>query len=227
VFVAMLVVAAGCGGSTESAEEPSGQATAASTDSTPSDTTSDAPPLVGRWERVNECPQLVKALNQAGLGAIAPSVAGEYFPEASPKQLARKDDLCKGAEPFVHSHFFDDAGMFGSLDENLEQVDDGIYEIVDDGRIHIGPNPDVGVVFRYEVDGDALSLSPVLTPALKKQALEHPLEFSPAGWGWPSVTRVMNGSGLTATAGAESGSRNPRVTPTAAKLEVRGSAELS
>ena len=123
----------------------------------------------------------MKALNQVGLGAVAPSVAAEYFPEASPKQLARKDDLCKGAEPFVHSHFFDDAGMFGSLDENQEQVDDGMYEIVDDGRLRIG-NPDFGVVFRYEIERDALSLVPVLTPAMKKQALAHPLEFSPAGW---------------------------------------------
>jgi hypothetical protein len=175
----MVVLAAGCGGSTESAEELSGQSTA--TDSTTSDSASDAPPLVGRWERVNECPQLVKALNQAGLGAIAPSVAGDYFPEASPKQLAGKDDLCKGAEPFVHSHFFDDVGMFGSLDENEDQVDDGMYEILDDGRFRIG-NADVGAVFRYEIDGDALSLSPVLTSAMKKQALAHPLEFSQAGW---------------------------------------------
>jgi hypothetical protein len=181
LLVAILVVAAGCGGSGESAEEPSGQSTAAATESATSDTTSDAPPLVGRWERVNECPQLVKALNQAGLGAVAPAMVGDYFPEASPKQLARKDDLCKGAEPFVHSHFFDEAGMFGSLDENQNRVDDGMYEILDEGRFRIG-NADVGVVFRYEIEGDALSLSPVLTQAMKKQALAHPLEFSDAGW---------------------------------------------
>jgi hypothetical protein len=180
---AMLALAAGCGGSSESAEEPAAQSTAAaSTEATTSETTTDAPPLVGRWERVNECPQLVKALNHVGLGAVAPSMAAEYFPESSPKQLARKDDLCKGAEPFVHSHFFDDAGMFGSLDENKEQVDDAMYELRGDRRVHIGPNANVGVVFRYEIDGDALSLVPVLTPAMKKQALARPLEFSPAGW---------------------------------------------
>jgi hypothetical protein len=27
--------------------------------------------VVGRWERVNECPQLLKALSEAGLGALA------------------------------------------------------------------------------------------------------------------------------------------------------------
>jgi hypothetical protein len=180
LLVAVLAVTAGCGGSTESGDEPSAQSTAAS-EPTTSDTTSGAPPLVGRWERVNECPQLVKALNQAGLGAVAPSVAGDYFPDTSAKQLARKDDVCEDAEAFVHSHFFTDSGMFGSLDENLNQVDDGMYEILDDGRFRIG-NPDVGAVFRYEIDGDALSLSPVLTPAMKKQALADPLEFSQAGW---------------------------------------------
>ncbi len=38
------------------------------------------------------------------------------------------------------------------------------------------------VVFRYEIEGDKLSLSPVITPAMKKEALAQPLEFSDAGW---------------------------------------------
>ena len=96
-------------------------------------TAPDALTLVGRWKRVNECPQLVKALEQAGLRAIAPSVVGDYFPDESPKELARKDNLCDGAEPLVHYHFFDQAGRFGSLDENEQQVDDGTYEILDEG----------------------------------------------------------------------------------------------
>ncbi len=183
VFVLVTVLAAGCGSDkSTAAEEPSSQSTAAATGSTTPDTTTDAPTLVGRWERVNECPQLLKALEQAGLGAIAPSVVGDYFPEARPKELARKDNLCEGAEPFVHYHFFNEAGAFGSLDENEEQVDEGSYELIDEGRFRIG-NSDFGVMFRYEVSGDNLSLSPVLTPAMKKQALAHPLRFSAAGWG--------------------------------------------
>jgi hypothetical protein len=178
VMVVVTVLAAGCGSSEST---PAGEPETTATGSTKSHTKSDAPTLVGRWERVNECPQLVKALDQAGLRPIAPSVVGDYFPEASPKELARKNDLCAGAEPFVHYHFFDEAGKFGSLDENENQVDDGGYEILDGGRFRIG-NTDFGVVFRYEIDGDTLSLSPVLTPAMKKQALAHPLEFSDAGW---------------------------------------------
>jgi hypothetical protein len=50
---------------------------------------------------VNDCPQLLKALSETGLGAIAASVVGDYFPDSTPKELARKDDLCRGAEPFV------------------------------------------------------------------------------------------------------------------------------
>jgi hypothetical protein len=70
---------------------------------------------------------------------------------------------------------------FGSLTEDLQQVDDGMYEILDGGRFRIG-NADAGVVFRYEIEGDELSLSPVITPAMKEDALAHPLEFSDAGW---------------------------------------------
>jgi hypothetical protein len=182
LLVAVPVLAAGRGSSgSESAGEPSGQSTAASTGSTTPDTTRDAPTLVGRWERLNECPQLVKAFEQAGLAELAPSFVGDYFPDATPQELARKDDLCEGAEPFVHSHFFDDADAFGSLTENLEQVDDGSYEIVDDGTFVISKEfPDV--TFHSRIDGDELTLSPVLTRALKEDALAHPLEFSAAGW---------------------------------------------
>ncbi len=102
--------------------------------------------------------QLVNALEEAGLRAIAPSVVGDYFPDESPKELARKDNVCAGAEPFVHHHFFDEAGRFGSLDETEQQVDDGNYEVLDEGRFRIG-NRDFGVVFRYEIAGDALSSS--------------------------------------------------------------------
>jgi hypothetical protein len=124
---------------------------------------------------------LVKAVDDAGLGAIAPSVVADYFPGISTKQIAQKDDLCEGAKPVVHYHFFnDDAGAFGSLDQNETFVGGTSYEIIDEGRFRIG-NTDSAVVFRYKVEGDALSLSPVLTSAMKKQALAHPRQITNAG----------------------------------------------
>lgn len=130
---------------------------------------------------MNECEQLVKAFQEAGLAKIASSYVGDYFPDASPRELARKSDLCADAEPFVHSHFFDEDGAFGSLTEDLEQVDDGTYKIVDDRTFVISKEfPDV--TFHYTVNGDDLELSPVLTRAMKKEALAHPLDFSAAGW---------------------------------------------
>ena len=175
LLIPLLLV--GCGGGESESAKPSGQTSVASTDTTIPTTTAQTEALVGRWEHVNECPQLTKALAEEGLETIAPSVAGDYFPNPTPRQLAKKDDVCDGAEGFVHSHFFTDSGTFGSLTEDLEQVDDGLYEILDGGRVRIGD-----VVFRYEIEGDELSLSPVITPAMKKEALAQPLEFSNAGW---------------------------------------------
>jgi hypothetical protein len=131
---------------------------------------------------VHECAQLVNALDEAGLAPIAPAVAGEFFPGMSAAQLARKDDLCHGAEPFVHYHFFDANGQFGSLDENENQVDDGPYETIDSRTFRIGGAPPGGVVFHYEIAGDTLTLSPVITQEMKAQALANPLEFTTAGW---------------------------------------------
>jgi hypothetical protein len=178
VLVLLVVLSTGCG-----SDEPSSVGQPTPTGATATGTTNSGPTLVGRWERVNECPELVKALDEAGLGAIAPSVVGDYFPEASSKQLAAKNDVCMGAEPFVHSHFFSEAGTFGSLDENKQQVDDGSYEAVDSQTFRISSGPSGGSVeFRYEIDNDTLTLSPVITKRMLKQALANPLEFSDAGW---------------------------------------------
>jgi hypothetical protein len=177
LLIALTVLAVGCG-----SDESSSAGQPSSTQSTTAGTTTAAPAIVGRWERVNKCPQLVMALEEAGLGSIAPSVVGDYFPETSAKELAQKDDLCEGAKPFVHYHFFSEAGQFGSLDENENQVDDGPYEIIDSSTIRIGGGDPGGVVFDYEIQGDTLALSPVLTRAMRKQALARPLDFSDAGW---------------------------------------------
>jgi hypothetical protein len=175
LLMGISAFAVGCGSDGDSDE---GAPTVPSTSpTTTGDTTAEAPTLVGRWERVNECTQLVEAVEQAGLAEIAPAVASEYFPDATPKELAQKDDLCKGAEPFVHSHFFNENSGFGSLTEDLEPVDDGIYEITDDGTFVIGD-----VTFHYEIEGDSLMLTPVLTNKMKAEARAHPLEFTDAGW---------------------------------------------
>ena len=121
--VVLLQFTSACGSGESQPAEPA--ASVASTNSTASTTTAATEELVGRWEHINECPQLTKALAEEGLETIAPSVAGDYFPKSTPKQLAKKDDVCDGAEGFVHSHFFTDSGTFGSLTEDLEQVDDG------------------------------------------------------------------------------------------------------
>ena len=68
--------------------------------------------------------------------------------------------------------------MFGSLDEEDNQVDENTYEVVSEETLRIGQGE-----FRYRiVDGPALVLDPVIPAADKRRALARPLEFSPAGW---------------------------------------------
>ena len=102
-------------------------------------------PLVGRWERVTTCQQLVAALRRAGLGATVAqawvgqtSAAGESsFKPGSPKPTLAHP--CTGAIPRVHSHFFTARGRFGSLDWKGGQVDDGPYRALDANTVQIGP----------------------------------------------------------------------------------------
>jgi hypothetical protein len=134
-------------------------------------------PLVGRWQRTTTCQEMVAALQQRGLGKLAPAMlAGNGLVEGSVAQLAAKPRICSDATPRVHSHFFDSKGKFGSLDWNGHRVDDGGYRIT-------GSTLDVGGgTFRFRIANNVLTLTPVISAAAKRQALAHPRQFSTAGW---------------------------------------------
>ena len=134
--------------------------------------------LVGRWSRVTTCQDLVAALRKAGLGATAPAmIAGNGVVPGTPQELAQKKDICSGASPRRHDHFFTPGHTFGSLDWKEEQVDDGHWRRVDARSFRIGD-----AVFRYRIKGNKLALAPVISAASKREALANPLKFSTAGW---------------------------------------------
>jgi len=115
-------------------------------------------PLVGRWEQTHHCEDLVRAFDAAGLAAAAPS--------------------CEGKHPQLHFHFFTEAGQFGSLDKNEQQVDDGTYEIIDAHTFTIGDS-----TFRYTVTGrDTLTLEPAITLTQRRETLASPQDFTTGSW---------------------------------------------
>jgi hypothetical protein len=135
-------------------------------------------PLVGRWERVTTCQDLVSALTKAGLRKTAPAIlSGNGFVRGTPQQLATRTNICKGAIARRHSHFFTAAGQFGSVDYNGQQVDDGSYRLVDARTVRINDGK-----FHFRIAGRELRLEPVISAAARRKALSHPLQFSTAGW---------------------------------------------
>ena len=63
--------------------------------------------------------------------------------------------------PLRHSHFFTADGLFGSRDQDGNQVDDGTYRIVDEGTFVVSKEfPDV--TFHYSIDGDRITFEPVI-----------------------------------------------------------------
>ena len=122
-------------------------------------------PIVGEWERVLQCDELVPPLEEAGLHDYVPSLVwGSFFyPEVPTIEAFDFDpkDPCKGAEPRRHSHFFTADGEFGSRDEHGAQVDSGVYELVGKHRLVIN-----GSTFRYRIRGDAIRFDPILPDCL-------------------------------------------------------------
>jgi hypothetical protein len=140
--------------------------------------TARSSPLVGRWERVTTCQELVNALTKAGLRKTAPAiVAGNGFVPGTPQQLAARADICKGAVARRHSHFFTASGQFGSVDYNGQQVDDGSYRLLDARTVRISDGK-----FHFRIAGRELRLEPVISAAARRKALDFPLKFSTAGW---------------------------------------------
>jgi hypothetical protein len=111
----------------------------------PASATPPSKSLVGEWQRVIHCQDLVRALTAAGFEA---------------------EETCKGAAPVRHSHFFTSDGLFGSLDENGNQVDEGTYEIIDE-RTFVIPygfeeGPPILVTFHYRIHGNTIVFDPVI-----------------------------------------------------------------
>jgi hypothetical protein len=153
-LMGLTMVTMGAVGPMASATPTSAAATAAST--------APANPLVGTWQRVHKCNEVVQILRKAGFGQqiILEQIVDQAFLEGvtSPDQIADPRHPCRGAVPRKHYHFFTADGQFGSLDFNGQQVDEGTYRIIDDRTVEIG------LLFHYRISGNNLRLEVVEMP---------------------------------------------------------------
>ena len=181
---AAAAVTPGCS-STNATSPPAGTS---HTPAAAASTSSAAAGLVGRWERVTTCQELVSDLDKAGLGPLAPyawlgqtsSTGLTSFAAGSPTPTQARP--CAGALDRDHSHFFSQSGQFGSLDWLGGQVDNGPYRLINNDTVYIG-SPPIAATFHYRIlHGDTLMLSPVLTTTMVRQALADPRKFSAAFW---------------------------------------------
>jgi hypothetical protein len=175
VLITVTIATVACGSSTV---PPSGSRTA---EASPIESPVSA--LVGRWERVITCQELVEELNKAGLGPLTPYAWLGQAGYAAGSPTPTMSHPCIGAIDREHSHFFTQGGQFGSLDWSGAQVDDGTYQIIDDHTLSIGSTGEAGVTFHYAIQsGETLMLSPVLTKEMISRALADPKNFSSALW---------------------------------------------
>jgi hypothetical protein len=170
VAIGVLAACAGSSGGSTSSDN------GVPSDAVEPEATTAATPLVGRWMQVHTCDQLVVGLEDAGLGETAPVIVGDFFPDIPVEELAAKDDLCSGARPQRHFHFFDAEALFGSIDQHEQQVDDGTYSVEGD-TLHIGDG-----MWTFTISGNQLSLEPVISEAQLDETLADPLQWSVAGW---------------------------------------------
>jgi hypothetical protein len=80
----------------------------------------------------------------------------------SPEQIKDPEHPCEGAIPRKHGHYFTEDGLFGSTDDQGDQVDDGTYHVIDEDTIVV--EKEFGnVTFNYRIQDDGTLL---LDPAM-------------------------------------------------------------
>jgi hypothetical protein len=179
IHLALVAMIAAACSSTGSGSTTSASAAGASP-STAVASSSPVASLVGRWKQeanVHTCDHYVRGMDEEGLLAAVES-SPPYVPGESWQQVAKQ--FCKGSLEdwnVVHYHFFAAGGLFGSLDQDEQQVDDGTYKILDTHAFSIGRSK-----FHYAVRGDILKMDPLITAAQRKEALAKPGKFTTAGW---------------------------------------------
>lgn len=162
-LVALAVVLAGCAGSPGTAPTALPRTLASpAASASPSVPAASASPtqaaIVGEWVGFHDCETIVAMLQKAGLEEfLADAVYGNGLVAGDPMASGLKDPShpCDGAVRRQHSHFFTATGEFGSKDFNGQRVDDGTYTLEGTDVIVIN-----GKRFKYEINGDALSLEP-------------------------------------------------------------------
>jgi hypothetical protein len=152
--------------STSAASAVASPAASPTVGASPTVAASPVPDLVGEWRGSHDCEVIRKILIDHGYADfVNETVVGEeMIPGVSdPNDLRDPKRPCLDARSVPHWHFFRADGMFGSLDENREQVDDNSYLVISAHRFQIGDVP-----FDYTVDGDSLTMNPA---ALEKNCV--------------------------------------------------------
>jgi hypothetical protein len=166
-LLALVVIAAGCSSGNKTGVAQTSETSRPPATAAPSTSTAPVSSIVGTWARVNSCEGFVQALKQAGLLDLAPEwlIGAGYFKS---KDQIDRTHWCRGATEVEHSHFFTEAGGFGSYDETGAQVDDGTYELVDDHTIAFDRT-----TVHFRASGDTLRFDVVVPAPCKGQCREH------------------------------------------------------
>jgi hypothetical protein len=159
VSLVVLFALAGCSGGAVSTSVPTTKPAVASQSPSASPSPAAEHPIVGEWVAIHDCAKIVAMLTGAGLEEfLIDAVYGnELVPGVDPSTTEFKDpaDPCDGAVERQHAHFFTADGRFGSRDFNGDTVDSGTYTLEGEDGIVINSSR-----FKYEVNGDELSLEP-------------------------------------------------------------------
>lgn len=158
ILSAVVLAVAACGGTPTSAQPAASRSVEASTviEPSPSPSASDeTPAIVGEWVGVHDCQRIVTMLIDAELIEFLADPLEQLVP-GDPTVAARDPaTACDGAVQREHSHFFTADGEFGSKDFHGQRVDDGTYTLQGEDSLVINDQR-----FKYEIDGDELSLDP-------------------------------------------------------------------
>jgi hypothetical protein len=132
-------------------------------------------PLVGEWLGVHTCSRIMEIMTAAGMrgqGLLNAAESGSIPGVTTVDQIPDPARPCRGEVDVAHSHFFAADGLFGSRDQDGQQVDDGFWRLVDIDTFTINGTP-----FDFRVDGDELRME-----AVDVGTCPDPTAWCPEAW---------------------------------------------
>ena len=120
--------------------------------------------ILGTWRSEIRCEEFVQAFQRAGIGELAARwLVNDGLQPGPVHRLAKRADLCQGAEHFQRTHIFQPNGYLQTYQDDRLADSCRCYRLID-GHTFVVPEPKKwpDITLQYRIEAGTLMFDPVM-----------------------------------------------------------------